>query len=764
MPLPDRSPALRGFFYILAFALGGRLLGAAQLPETSAKTLRYAMDVQLLDGGHLIRGSERVTWTNQTEVATDELWWHVYNNAFRGRDSVWLREAHQYEYDGGRLPKQYGGTDIESVELLEIGGVTLAPQNLEWQWVAQPDAPEDRTVMKVQLPEAVKPGEKVMVHLKFRARMIPAYRRSGWGSNGYLHAAQWYPKLGVFEKMEGEYRWNCPPYHMLVEFYSDYADFRVDITVPESYHGHLVASGELLNDPVQLPDQSHWRYSFQALDVHDFAWTGDPEALLLEKDFVESEWRDAEEEQKVAAALGRAIEDVRPDGPVRIYLLLQPEHQALAERYFNAVGRSLYYFGLWYGQYPYRTLTVVDPAHDARRTGGMEYPRLITAGAYLGVADRSLSPEGVTVHEFGHQYWYGLVGTNELQHAWMDEGFCTFSAQRVLAKAFEPKLATYQVLGLQKYGYPPLAWPATGKNEIRSLVTQVQALVRRESPVFAAGPAPSEDAWFPNSLTRYLAEMPPVSYWPTVVDHPIYGERTVYRTDFYQPMDTPSVDLFEWKMRGVNTYIRPAMTLETMARLMGEERWIRLMRAYHERYRFKHPSPADWFAVVREFATGARVGGPDGILIDWTSFWNQAYHGSQIVDFGVHRLINLPYLESDPSAESRVRQIDDKWHVRVEIRRLGEFVVPLEIDVHWSDNMSTRYYWNGLDPTWTLDVPESERKALQVVVDPDRKLILDRNWLNNTRTLRADDDFAQQAGVRALLWAQSMLHFFGGIG
>jgi Peptidase family M1 domain len=760
MLYPDRSPALRSVFCALVIALCGASVPAAQLPEASPKTLHYAMDVQLLDGGHLIRGSERVTWYNQTEAATDELWWHVYNNAFRGRDSVWLKEANQYEYDRGRLPKQYGGTDIESVKLMEIGGVSLAPQDLEWQWVPQPGAPNDRTVMKVQLPETVKPGEKVVVHLEFRARMIPAYRRNGWGSDGYLHAAQWYPKMGVFEQIDGQYQWNCPPYHMLVEFYSDYADFRVDLTVPEQYHGHLVASGEMLNDPQELPDQAHWRYSFQALDVHDFAWTGDPEALLLEKDFIESEWRDVAEEQKIASALGRPVEQVRPDGAVRMYLLLQPEHQHLAERYFNTLAKSLYYFGLWYGQYPYATISVVDPANDARHTGGMEYPRLITAGANLGAAERSHNPEGVTVHEFGHQYWYALVGNNEFEHAWMDEGFCTFSTQRVLAKAFQPQLATYPLLGQQRYGKAPLAWPTTRNKDLRSMLT----LTRWESPSVSAVPAISQEIWRPNSLTRYLAELPPVSYWPEVVDHPVLGERRIYRTDFYQPMNTPSVDLFEWSLRGVNTYYRPAMTLETMARLMGEDRWIRLIRAYHERFRFQHPRPEDWFEVVREFATGATLGGPDGIPIDWNSFWNQAYRGSQTVDFGVHRLVNLPHLQSDPDNDSRVRETEGKWDVRVEIRRLGEFVVPVEIDVHWSDHMSTRYYWNGQDPTWTLAVPGSERKALQVVIDPDRKLILDRNWLNNSRTVDPNDDFARQAGVRALLWAQSMLHFFGGIG
>ena len=102
---------------LLLIGLGRSAVG--QMPETSPKTIDYQMECQLLDEGKVVDGLMRATWRNQTEASTNELYWHVYNNAFSGRDSVWLKEAHQYQYSGGRLPREYSNTDIEAVVLVD---------------------------------------------------------------------------------------------------------------------------------------------------------------------------------------------------------------------------------------------------------------------------------------------------------------------------------------------------------------------------------------------------------------------------------------------------------------------------------------------------------------------------------------------------------------------------------------------------------------------------------------------------------------------
>jgi hypothetical protein len=760
------NPSVQSWLAGIASTLllvAGAPFAAAQLPEESPKTIEYRMECQLLDEGKVVRGLMRATWRNQTEAATNELWWHVYNNAFAGRDSVWLKEAHQYQYSGGRLPREYSSTEIEDVFLSDLAGDSLGgsdgtPLALRWEWVPQAKAPNDRTVFKIKLPRPVAPGESVSVLVQFQSRLAPAYRRNGWGSEGYVHAAQWYPKLGVFEQLEGKWQWNCLPYRMLVEFYSDYADFDLKLIVPPEYRDKLVATGTQQGPGEEMQDGS-LQYHYRAQDVHDFAWTGDPEALHRTRVWREEDYRDEAEEQRVAAALGRSVEEVRPTGPVNMYLLLQPEHSEFEDRYFDATGKALYYFGLWYGRYPYETISIVDPANDARWTGGMEYPRLFTAGVKKGAHKQVHDPEGITVHEFGHQYWYGLVGTDEFRHAWMDEGFCVFSTQRVLQKAFQPELQAYRVAGFDRLGRAPLGWPKDGAG-LRGLAT----LRRFETPKVAGLPGLSVELFRPDSISKFLAETPGLSYWPKVQDDAVFGLRRAYRTDFYQPIATPSGDLFEWNLRGVNTYSRPAMTLETMARLMGEERWTRLIRAYHERFRFGHPRPSDWLDIVLEFAAGARVGGEEGAIIDWVGFWRQAYRGNEILDFGVHRVVNLPHLIDDAGEPSRVRTAPDQWDVHIELRRIGDFEVPVEFEVTWSDGETTRHLWAGNTETHALRELGSARRVVQVVVDPDQVLVLDRDWLNNTYTVEVQDDLAAEAGARALLWAESVLHYFGGIG
>ena len=126
---------------------------------------------------------------------------------------------------------------------------------------------------------------------------------------------------------------------------------------------------------------------------------------------------------------------------VDVILLMQPEHLPQTERYLRAAMLAIKWFGLRYGRYPYRTLTIVDPAPGAGGSGGMEYPTFITAGSHalLNRTGRSTAcalPEEVTVHEFGHQFWQGLVANNEFEEAWLDEGINSYSTGKVLEMGY----------------------------------------------------------------------------------------------------------------------------------------------------------------------------------------------------------------------------------------------------------------------------------------------------------------------------------------
>jgi hypothetical protein len=711
-------------------------LAVALFPGLLAAQLSYDLDIELHDDGRTIYGrSLVVSWVNTASTPTDELYWHVYNNAWSDKDTVFITEGRYY--GSTDLPREWGSTEVFNVSMLSTvdvdGNATTSGEKLTFDYVNL----IDKTVGVVKLPVAIEPGGSVQVRLEFTSIMPQAFRRSGWGEGGYLHAVQWYPKLGVYEELDGKDQWNCEPYHYMSEFYADFADYNVELTLPERFRDHCVTTGTL-----EEMNNSNGKvvYSSVAEKVHDFAFTVDAEALLLRRTFHEIDYRDDAEEMKISAALGKTRKEVRPQS-CEMILLLQPEHAEYANRYFDATAKSLYYFGLWYGTYPYETISVVDPANNARKTGGMEYPRLFTGGARLGMAERTLSPQGVTVHEFGHQFWYGLVANDEFRHAWLDEGFTTFSTNRILDLAFDAPLETYTLLGQQYYGRAPMSIPSYKEGDKRAMLG-LQRWENSESKFF---PELSYALRHDNSVQKFLSELPLATYYPHVEGSASIGLRSSLLRDWGQPLAHPTYDLFDSGLRGVNAYRRPALTLETISRIVGEDVFIRLMHDYHTTFRFKHPLPQDFFDVVAKHAVDAGV--------DWDSFWQHAYYKNDELDYSAHFVLNAA-------------NDDDTYHVEIGVRRRGAFVVPVDIAVTFEDGSVHHGVWDGVDSAKRIEIGNFAVKAVRVEVDPQRKLMLDRDWFNNSKLAKdvEGSDTAWHVSMRTMLWAQQVLHYFGGAG
>ena len=164
--------------------------------------------------------------------------------------------------------------------------------------------------------------------------------------------------------------------------------------------------------------------SFHAEAVHDFAWTADRRYRVIDGTFNGSA------------------------GPVRIQLLMQPGHLSQAQRYLDSLQRTMQRFDEWYGPYPYPQITVVDPPDEGTRAGGMEYPTLITASTFWFMPCGVRLLEMVVEHEFGHQYWYGMVATNEFEEAWLDEGINSYSEVKVMNSLFGPAASMLEVGGI----------------------------------------------------------------------------------------------------------------------------------------------------------------------------------------------------------------------------------------------------------------------------------------------------------------------------
>jgi hypothetical protein len=375
---------------------------AAQDPAPgSPRNANYSIDVRLEPTSRALQATERITWRNVTHTATSELQFHLYWNAWTDTRSTWMRENARR----GKVQRPAGDFSrlaISSIRLM-TGATPGVDLTAHQRFIAPDDGnADDRTVMTLPLPHPVAPGETIEIELAWTARVPRTFDRTGAIGN-YFFLAQWFPKVGVLE----EHGWNCHQFHAMTEFFSDYGVYDVRMTVPA---GWMVGATGVEQDRHDNPDGTITHRYSQA-DVHDFAWTTSPDFVVQTAQFAEPGLP-----------------------PVQMRLMLQPEHLSQAERHFAATRSALRRFGAWFGPYPYGHITIVDPAFQSE-SGGMEYPTLFTAGTQWLVsrAVTQQTPEEVVVHEAGHQFWYGLVGSNEFEHAWMDEGINTFATARAIA-------------------------------------------------------------------------------------------------------------------------------------------------------------------------------------------------------------------------------------------------------------------------------------------------------------------------------------------
>jgi hypothetical protein len=484
-------------------------------PPLSPRNASYAIDARLDVPSRTIAGSELITWRNITAQPATELQFHLYWNAWKSERTTFMRERALAGSDDGRArtDDDWARMDVTSIRLVAPASAGVSDLGPARRFIQPDDGnQEDETVMAVALPQPVPPGGAVAVEVKWSAHVPRTFARTGAVGN-FFFIAQWFPKLGVLENGG----WNCHQFHASTEFFSDYGTYDVLLTVPS---GWVVGATGVERDRRVNPDKTT-TYRYYQDDVHDFAWTTSP-------DYVEETAR---------------FEDPKLPS-VAMRLLIQPEHAGQAARHFDATRTALKYYGDWFGPYPYGHITIVDPAWQSG-AGGMEYPTLFTAGTrWLSPADVA-SPEEVIVHEAGHQFWYGIVGNNEFEDAWMDEGFNTFSTARAIAQVYEPHYYAQRYFG----GFIPFVF--------RDIP------LRRETDG--------------NVLAFY---------------------RRAAKSD---AESTPSFRYFPSSGTGI-TYGKTALWLNTMERWLGWPALQRIMSGYFEHWKFRHPKPDDFFTAAAAVA------------------------------------------------------------------------------------------------------------------------------------------------------------------
>ncbi len=389
------SPASALFAMVAAALVPARADAGPRVPPVASYTIEAQVNAE-----HGITGRETVRFTNRTRFSFEDLRLHLYLNAWKNDRSTWLTEQARGGGRGDRGVRakeasRWGFSEIHRIALED--GTDLTPS---LQYLSPDDGnPDDRTLVSVALPRPVAPGETLVFRVDWEGRFPRAVARTGW-KDDYLLGAQWFPKLGVAT----DAGWNAHQFHAATEFFADFGDYDVTLTLPKAVKGRVGATG-VLKEETEIPGDLV-RVRFMAEDVHDFAFTACPRFEVVRDTF---------------SAPGLPNVD--------IVLLLQPDHRRVRDRYLKAVKAALADYGTRYLPYPYPLITVVDPPWGSH-TEGMEYPTLFVGGARWLAPAAAHSPEGVTIHEFGHQVFYGMLASNEFEEAHLDEGFNTYATLR----------------------------------------------------------------------------------------------------------------------------------------------------------------------------------------------------------------------------------------------------------------------------------------------------------------------------------------------
>ena len=644
--------------------------------------IHYKIKAELDIDAHEIIGHEDLLYLNHSPDTLYELYVHLYQNAFQPgshyHDLQINNDYEPYHSESERLKKG-----------IEVSNVTCSHDVKLLTF--------DNTLLRIELTTPILPNESAIINLDFKTtygfgstrRRMTAFKTEG----DFLHynGTQWYPKLAVYDAKFG---WNTNQ-HLDKEFYGDFGTFEVDLTFPNNYI--VEATGVLKNEEEVLPsalkakiqlDQFKHRgdgsdadtlstpikykkgvkktWKYEALHVHDFAFTADPTYRIQVIDT----------NNKRFVAIAQEIN--------------APRWQNAAS-YCKTIVET---FSGDFGDYEYPKMVVAD-ARD-----GMEYPML--------TLDHGGDPgyRGLLVHEIGHNWFYGMLGSNETYRACMDEGFTQFLTAWGLEAIDGDTLEQSRYKGTDPY-YKMAIEPQLAREYKVILPYTVDALRRKDA-----------------RLNRHSSD---------------------FKTALRQGGGYRSV------------YHKTATMLYNLQYVLGDELFLAAMKNYVNEWKFKHPYPEDFRKSVTRFTK-----------VDLNWFFDQWLESSKTIDYKVKSvrkgkndstyLITFERLGSMEMpidftvynyADSAIDfHIPNKWYVK----KTDAIVLP-----KW-------YGWGKLHPTYTAEVIIPGGIA-KVLIDPSSRLA-DINWLNNSNSLDYEIKFntlrhpnldrtKYQAWARPDLWYSS---------
>ena len=489
------------------------LQATAQNKAYFQQEVNYRIDVKLDDQAKMLRAFESFEYINHSPDTLKTLILHCWPNAYRDRHSALAhQEAEEGKYSLYHLdPKDQGFIDSMNYK---VDGVSVGYKSYGGH----------HDIIQISLPKPLLPGGKITVTTPFRVK-IPngSISRLGFVKESF-QITQWYPKPAVYDSQG----WHPLPYLNQGEFYSEFGSFDVSITLPKNYiigsTGDCQTPSEVewMNKLSQLENTSNgedWPESssewktvrYTQSRVHDFGWFAD-KRWIVRKGFIVLPYS---------------------KDTVTTWALFTPRNAELWESAgLQAIHDGLYYYSQWAGDYPYKQCTAVDGTISAG--GGMEYPNVTVIGNMPNV--HALSE--VIIHEVGHNWFYGILGSNERDHGWMDEGLNSFFETRT---------------------------------------------------VLAVNPGIDGASAFPLGGIEKFLHLNRLSYQ-------FVGEELPYlllaRLDADQPIDLPSA-CYSSMNYGSVMYKKTSLVMNYLMQYLGEEAMNQCFRNYFNEWKFRHPQPSD---------------------------------------------------------------------------------------------------------------------------------------------------------------------------
>ncbi len=509
------------FVFFLTIVLSVCLYNQVHGQKYFQQEVNYTIHVTLDDSLHELNADETIQYTNNSPDVLNELYFHLWPNAYKDNNTAFAKQlienGNKRFYEAADSLKGF----IDKVDFMVNG------ERVDWEYV---DGNIDICRLKLKTP--IKSGEKMIISTPFHVKLPKGiFSRLGHLGQAY-QITQWYPKPAVYDASG----WNYFPYLGMGEFYSEFGSYDVFITLPENYV--VGATGDLIDCPKELKfldsiaaetakiDQYYegsWSPAsskdlktlhYHQDKVHDFAWFADKRYYVLKSE----------------------VELPHSKNKVTTWTMFLGSNGKYWKKSSEYINDAIYWYSLWNGDYPYKQCTAVDGAMTAG--GGMEYPNITV----ISNVKSDWSLEQVIMHEVGHNWFYGIIGSNERKNPWMDEGINSFYDSRYMKKKY-PDAKLSKVIGTKLFN------------------------------------AKNFDAGYMN----YLA------YLYTA------------RKNMDQPINLSSGEYLRLNY-GAIVYMKSAIEFNYLKEYLGETKFDAIMSKYFETWKFKHPQPKDFENIFRSNA------------------------------------------------------------------------------------------------------------------------------------------------------------------